>query len=127
MTAVLQGTWGADAQLVRGVSPAQLILLNPPAGTTSGDGISVVVSEKIPLAQQSIDAIAVDESFALEHPGAATLPELKRGGRLLAPVAAQLPRGFSELARDEDVWVARVENREIVSAPILPTRRKASS
>ena len=31
MTAVLQGAWGAHAQLVRGVSPAQLLLLNPPA------------------------------------------------------------------------------------------------
>jgi hypothetical protein len=123
MTAVLHGTWGAHAQLVRGVSPAQLILLNPPAGTTSGDGISVIVSEKIPLAQQSIDAIAVDESFALGESSAATLPALKRGGRLLAPVSLPIPRGFNELARDDEVWVARVDDREIVSAPILPTRR----
>src|SRR4051812_41652665 len=35
MTAVLHGSWGAHAQFVRGFSPAQLILLNPPAGTTS--------------------------------------------------------------------------------------------
>ena len=123
MTAVLVGTWGAHAQLVRGVSPAQLILLNAPEGTTSGDGISVIASETIPLAQQSIDAIAVDESFALEESGAATLPALKRGGRLLAPVSVQIPRGFTELARDDEVWVARVDDREIVSAPILPTRR----
>lgn len=123
MTALLHGTWGAHAQLVRGVSPAQLILVNPPAGTTSGDGISVIVSEKIPLAQQSIDAIAVDESFTLDESGAATLPALKRGGRLLAPTSLPMPRGFTELARDTEVWVARVDDREIVSAPILPTRR----
>src|SRR5215213_6749781 len=34
MTAVLHGRWGAHAQFVRGISPSQLILLNPPAGMT---------------------------------------------------------------------------------------------
>jgi hypothetical protein len=125
MTAVLQGTWGAHAQFVRGVSPSQLMLLNPPHGTTSGDGVSVVVSEKIPLAQQSVDAIAVDESFgSLDESGVVTLPALKRGGRLLAPASTPMPHGFTELARDEDIWVARVDDREIISAPILPTRRR---
>jgi len=123
MTAVLHGTWGAHAQLVRGVSPAQLILLNAPAGMTSGDGVSVIVSDTIPLAQQSIDAIAVDESFAVDESSASPLPALKRGGRLLAPLSVKMPRGFTELARDDEVWVARVDDREIVSAPILPTRR----
>jgi uncharacterized protein YbaR (Trm112 family) len=128
MTALLQGSWAGHAQLVRGVSPAQLILLNPPPGTTSGDGVSVIVSDRVPLAQQSIDAIAVDELFGrLDEPGAATLPALKRGGRLLAPVSMPIPRGFNELARDDEVWVARVDDREIVSAPILPTRRTTTS
>lgn len=124
-TALLQGSWGAHAQLVRGFSPAQLVLLNPPSGTTSGDGVSVIVSDKVPLAQQSIDAMAVDDSFGLT--AAATLPALKRGGRLLAPISTPMPHGFNELARDDEVWVARVDDREIVSAPILPTRRRVSS
>ena len=123
-TALLHGVWGAHAQLVRGVSPAQLILLNPPRGTTGGDGVSVIVSDTIPLAQQSVDAIAVDERFGpLEESGAATLPALKRGGRLLAPLSLPMPAGFNELARDDEVWVASVATRETVSAPILPTRR----
>lgn len=118
--ALLHGTWGAHAQLVRGFSPAQLILLNPPPGTTGGDGVSVIVSGTIPLAQQSVDAIAVDETFgALE-----TVPALKRGGRLLAPLPTPVPNGFNELVRDDDVWVASADTRETVSAPILPTRRR---
>ena len=125
-TALLQGSRGAHAHLIRGFSPAQLILLNPPRGSTSGDGVSVIVSEKVPLAQQSVDAIAVDDSFRLEESGATTLPALKRGGRLLAPVSTPVPNGFNELARDDDVWVAQVDDREIVSAPILPTRRARS-
>jgi len=120
-TALLQGVWGAHAQLVRGFSPAQLILLDPPQGARGGDGVSVIVSDKVPLAQQSVDAMAVDDSFGLS--AASTLPALKRGGRLLAPVSAPMPHGFTELARDDEVWVARVDDREIVSAPILPTRR----
>ena len=120
-TALLQGVWAAHAQFVRGFSPAQLILLDPPPGTTGGDGVSVVVSDKVPLAQQSIDAMAVDDSFELS--AASTLPALKRGGRLLAPVSTPMPHGFTELARDDEVWVARVDDREMVSAPILPTRR----
>jgi uncharacterized protein YbaR (Trm112 family) len=128
MTALVHGVWGAHAQLLRAFSPAQLILLNPPPGTTSGDGVSVIMSDTVPLAQQSIDAIAVDASFGrLDEPGAATLPALKRGGRLLAPVSMALPAGFVELARDDEVWVARVDDRESVSAPILPTRRAKSS
>lgn len=126
MTALLHGTWGAHAQLVRGLSPAQLILLNPPTGTTGGDGISVIVSETVPLAQQSVDAIAVDNSFGQLASGGSTLPALKRGGRVLAPVSTPMPDGFNELARDGEVWVARVDDREIVSAPILPTRRARS-
>ena len=118
-TALLQGVWGAQAQLVRGFSPSQLILLNPPPGTVSGDGVSVIVSERVPLAQQSVDAIAVDDSFVhLDR-----FPALKRGGRLLAAVSTPIPHGFNELARDDEIWVARVDDREIVSAPILPTRR----
>jgi len=121
-TALLQGAWGAHAQLVRGFSPSQLILLNPPPGSTGGDGVSVIVSDKLPLAQQSVDAIAVDESFGpLDQ-----LPALKRGGRLLGPVSTPLPNGFNELARDDDVWVASADARETVSAPILPTRRRGA-
>lgn len=122
MTAVLHGKWGAHAQFVRGVSPAQLLLLDAPAGMTSGDGISVLVSDVAPLAQASVDAIALDTPFS-EALMNSLRASLRRGGRLLAPVAAALPDGFTELARDDAVWVARLEETEIVSAPILPTRR----
>ena len=60
MTAVLHGSWGSQAQLIVGMSPTQLVLVNPPEGTVSGDGISVVVSEIAPLAAASINAVAID-------------------------------------------------------------------
>jgi hypothetical protein len=40
MTAILHGTWGALAPIMRGLTPAQLVLVNPPDGIASGDGIS---------------------------------------------------------------------------------------
>jgi hypothetical protein len=123
MTAVLHGKWGAHAQLVRGMSPAQLLLLDAPEGMTSGDGISVLVSDVAPLAQASVDAIALDTPFS-EALVNSLRASLRRGGRMLAPVAAPIPDGFTELARDDAVWVARLDETEIVSAPILPTRRQ---
>ena len=35
--------------------------------------------------------------------------------------AMQCLTGFTELARDEDVWVARHDDAAIVSAPVMPT------
>ena len=126
MTALLHGTWGAHAQLVRGFSPSQLLLLNPPEGMLSGDGVSVLVSETAPLAQASIDAVALDARVS-DALFASLRGSLRRGGRILAPVAVPLPSGFTELARDDEVWVARLDDAAMVSAPILPTRRRTSS
>jgi len=45
---------------------------------------------------------------------------------VLAPVGTPVPDGFTELVRDEEVWVARLDDAAIVSAPIMPTRRLSS-
>src|SRR6266567_6021320 len=42
--AVLNGDWSAQARLVRALSPAQLLVLNPTSAIDAGDGVSVVVS-----------------------------------------------------------------------------------
>jgi uncharacterized protein YbaR (Trm112 family) len=125
-TALLHGAWAANAQLVRGVSPSQLLLLNGPEGMSSGDGVSVLVSDVAPFAQASIDAAALDAQ-ANEALFASVRASLRRGGRILAPLATPIPDGFTELARDDEVWVARVDDAAIVSAPIMPTRRSSQS
>ena len=122
MVAVLHGAWGAHAQLVRSISPVQLLLLDPPAGITSGDGVSMLVGDTAPFAQASVDAVALDAD-ASDAMVASLRASLRRGARMLAPIAARIPDGFTELARDDDVWVARLDDSAIVSAPILPTRR----
>ncbi|HEY4217462.1 MAG TPA: hypothetical protein VGM67_10015 [Gemmatimonadaceae bacterium] len=123
MVAVLHGAWGAHAQLVRGLSPAQLLLLNGPASMTSGDGISLLVADTAPLAQGSVDAVAVDAS-ATETMVASLVRSLRREGRMLGPPSLAVPDGLVEIARDDDGWVARLDVKVTVSAPVQLKRRE---
>jgi uncharacterized protein YbaR (Trm112 family) len=122
MTAVLHGSWGVHAPIMRGFSPAQLILLNPPRTVASGDGISIVYADTAPIARAIANGVAfgANASAAMRDSLVATL---KAGGRLLGPTSHPVPPEVRELARDADVWVARLESSAMVSAPILPTRR----
>jgi hypothetical protein len=122
MTAVLHGSWGAYAPLIRGLSPVPLLLVNPPEGIASGDGVSIVLSATAPLAAASVNAVAVDADA-----GGAMIASLARalrgGGRMVGSIAMALPVEMVEITRDDDLWVARVDATMTVSAPILPTRR----
>jgi hypothetical protein len=122
MTAVLHGRWAAHAHLVRSFSPAQLILLNAPRGLASGDGVSLVVSDIAPFAAASMNAVAIDETVN-DDTFASLRRAMRSGARLLAPAATTLPAGFTELARDDEVWVARLDDATTTSAPIPLTRR----
>jgi len=124
MTVVLHGAWGAHAPLLRGFSPVQLLLVNPPAGMTSGDGVSIVRAEHAPLAHGSVNAVAVDadaSSIMIESLRAS----LRAGGRMLGPVSVAVPAGLTELARDDEVWVAELPAGEATSRPIGLSRRAA--
>jgi uncharacterized protein YbaR (Trm112 family) len=123
MTAVLHGVWGALAPIVRGMSPAQLLLVNPPLGIASGDGVSIVQANTAPIAHGSADAVAFDAS-ASDAMIASLVAILKGGGRMLGPAATSLPDGLIELARDDEVWVAQLEPGA-VSSPIQLKRRPA--
>lgn len=122
MIAVLEGSWGANAPLLRGITPAQLLLVNPPIGITSGDGISIVCANTAPIALGAADAIAFDATASAEMVQSLTLA-LKPGGRLLGPATVPIPSGFAELARDDDVWVASSSSTP-VSRPIALQSRK---
>ena len=120
--AVLHGGWGAHAPLIRSMSPSQLLLVNPPEGVVSGDGVSIVLGQRAPLAAASVHAVALDA-----HASADMLASLVRGlrveGRVLAPSTSPMPDGFTELVRDEDVYVAVGKAGETATAPIGLSRR----
>ena len=121
MIAVLQGDWGVQAPIIAGMSPVQLILVNPPDGITSGDGASIVRAASAPLARGSVDAAAFDGS-ASPAMIASLVASLRPGGRLVAPASTPMPEGATELVRDDDIWVAHVEGAA-TSAPISLARR----
>ena len=126
MTAVLYGKWGVHAHILRGIAPAQLILINPPLGVASGDGVSIIVTEAIPLAQRSIDAVAFDASLsrAMRDTTLTALQRsLRQNGRILADVSLAVPEGLTELARDDDVWVAQLDAAPSMSSPVPLQRR----
>jgi uncharacterized protein YbaR (Trm112 family) len=123
MTALLHGHWGAHAPLMGAMTPAQLLLVNPPQGIASGDGISIVVAARAPVAQRSVDAVAIGAGATAEMI-ASLLAALKGGKRALGPISLPVPAGLRELARDDAVWVAELESATLTSAPIMPTRRR---
>jgi len=123
MTALLHGGWGVHAPMIRGLTPAQLLLINPPLGITSGDGISIVRSAAIaPVARGSMAGVAIDDNAPVSMVES-LVSSVRSGGRLMGSVRLPLPPGLAELARDADVWVAQRDASAVPSAPITLTRR----
>lgn len=126
MVAVLEGEWGAHAPLVRTLSPASLLLVNPPEGVISGDGVSIVLANRAPLAAGSADGAAASRGAS---PAMVTsLQASLRGGRRMAgPVSIDVPSFLTELVRDDEIWVAQLDAGSVTSAPVLltPRSRKA--
>lgn len=122
MTALLHGAWGAYAPILRGLTPAQLLLVNPPIGITSGDGVSIVrASGDAPVARGSIAGAAVDDDVGPMFES--LVSSLRPGGRMLGRIRLGIPPGLAELARDEEVWVAQREASAAESAPVTLSRR----
>jgi uncharacterized protein YbaR (Trm112 family) len=124
MTAILHGSWGAHAAILRGLSPAQMLLVNPPLGVTSGDGISIVRAPVAPVAPGWADAAAI-HSDASDAMADSLRASLRGGGRMLAAIDTEIPPGFVELARDGDVWVAQLDPSSAASGPVALSRRAA--
>jgi uncharacterized protein YbaR (Trm112 family) len=124
MTAILHGSWGAHASILRGLSPARMLLVNPPLGVTSGDGISIVRAPVAPVAAGWADAAAMDRGAA-DAMAESLRAGLRGGGRMLAAVGEVVPAGFTELARDADVWVAQLDPDAASGTPIALSRRGA--
>jgi hypothetical protein len=115
--AVLQGAWGMHARLVRSASPAQLIVIDPPSVADAGGGVNVIVGMAVPLARRSVRGVALDSGSSPEMT-AALVDALRPGGRMLASVGVSVPAGLSELARDDEMWVA-----ERLRDDVVPLRR----
>ncbi len=121
--AVLHGAWGAHAPLIRSMSPSLLLLINPPEGVVSGDGVSIVLATRSPLSAASVNAVAYDAD-ASETMIESLVHALRGGGRVVATGGSALPDGLTQLVRDEELWVAARDAAESSSAPIGISMRK---
>ena len=118
---VLYGTSGAFAPLIRGFSPAHLLLVNPPAGIASGDGVSIVRTVKVaPIARGSVDAVGLDSGASPEMLDS-LVTTVRGGGRITGPVNIAVPAESVEMTRDERIWVA--ERAADASTPLVSLRR----
>jgi len=123
MVAVLFGAWGAYAPVMRGFSPAHLLLVNPPGFIASGDGISVVRTNTVaPLARGSMDAVALHAN-ASPQMLESLVASLRGGGRLAGPVGLPMPEAAAELARDDRIWVAAQPEAGGATSPLISLRR----
>jgi uncharacterized protein YbaR (Trm112 family) len=105
--ALLAGSWGPVAQLLRGVVPTHLVLLNPQPPVAAAAGISVLeIAAGIPLADATCRGVALDDGHADAAHLEAAVRVLRPRGRLVATAATPLPPGVAELARDDRLWVA---------------------
>jgi uncharacterized protein YbaR (Trm112 family) len=113
--AVLLGDWGAHAYELASIVELPLLLIDPPADITGAPGISVLRTDgELPLAAGSARAMAIDAASASRAPSAVRATRVN--GRVLAPVAVELPAEVRELARDESVWVGE---RTAPSSPLV--------
>lgn len=122
MTALLVGECGAHAPLIRAMSPVSLLLVNPPEGVVSGDGVSIILASAAPIAASSMDAVAIDAHVS-EAAVARVRATLRGGRRMLGPASRPVPAFLTELARDADVWVAQLDAGAVTSAPVLLSKR----
>jgi uncharacterized protein YbaR (Trm112 family) len=108
--ALLAGSWGPAAPLLRAIVPTPFVLLNPRPAVEAGNGISVLeIAASIPLADATCRGVALDGAHADAGHLDAAIRVLQPGGRLVAPASTPAPQGVTELARDEHLWVAERE------------------
>jgi len=114
---LLAGTWAHAAPALRALAEGvEIVVVNTTVALVSGNGISLARTDgSIPIRPGAARGIALDDRHA-PH-AAAAARALRQFGRLVAPIAASLPRDLEELARDGRDWVAtkRLETAEGVT------------
>ena len=105
-TIVLGGLWAYAAEELAEMADVRVIGLNAPSEVTEFEKVGLVrVGERIPLAANSVQGIALDAWFP-EATVEEALRVVKPGGRMVGPVAFGAPSQSVVLAHDENYWVA---------------------
>jgi uncharacterized protein YbaR (Trm112 family) len=115
--AILRGSWCALAEAIVAISPTHLVLLDPPFGTQSGLGRSIVhAGGTVPFAPRTAIAATIDDDARAYALALAVQPP----GRVVGPLNVPLPDDVKELVRDDRWWVGEKEN---ATTPVMLGRR----
>ncbi len=120
---LLAGSWGAHGATLAGIAPALYLVVNPTAAGPSGRGeLSVIrANGTLPLAAGKLHGAALDGDAVRRGLLDGAARAVRTGGRLVAPVSAPVPANYTELGRDEEIWVA--EHRATATgAPVSLSR-----
>ena len=103
---VLIGHLGAHARILQRFTEVHLLLVNPPAEVSVGQGVSGLTTDRLlPLAAGGAYAIAFDDRTPADM-ALSAVDTVRPGGRIVGPSSMLPPPGVTELARDDRTWVA---------------------
>ncbi len=125
---LLAGSWGAHGAALAGIYPALYLVVNPTtAGQNGRAELSVIrASGTLPLAAGKLHGAALDGDAIRRGLLDGASRAVRTGGRLVAPVSAPLPANYTELGRDDELWVA--EHRATpTGAPVSLSRASRRS
>jgi hypothetical protein len=105
-TIVLAGAMAAQSAGVALAAEARVISFNAEHPTRLDQVAEITGGARVPLAANSLDGIALDESHATKEFLSEAERLLRSGGRLLVPASASLSGSFHKLASDSNHIVA---------------------
>jgi hypothetical protein len=116
-TILLGGDWVECAHALVELGAGQVVLVNAaPSSPSAQEVSSIVVGDRLPLAAGALRGVALGGEAATTALVAAAVRALRPRGRLVAPSSVAVPDGMTELARDDEDWVA--ERVGSVSPPV---------
>ena len=110
MRVALCGAFGSVADEIEQATGATCITVNASPiirSASTADHVVLASQALLPFSSASLAGLAVDDANLALLADAARV--VRAGGRVLAPARASTPAGVTELARDEQAWVAVVE------------------
>jgi hypothetical protein len=122
---VLAGSWAADAIALGELTEVRALVVNPAVTLGENEWTSVLETrDRLPLAAASARGIALDAGTIADAFVDSAIQALRSGGRLVAPLALQVPSDVRELARDSGVWVGVRETAASRPVALGSSRRR---
>lgn len=120
---MLAGSWGVHGAALARISPAIYLVVNHDAveKPDRAELSFIRASGTLPLAAGKLHGAALDAESVRRGLLDGAARAVRTGGRLVAPANAALPVGYTELGRDDELWVA--ERRASPTGPPVSLTR----